>query len=100
MKLLEESLRGRAVIAADGQVVGELAALYLESTTLRVEALQVKLRKEIADRLGVERSVFHSGSVEIPLPMVQSVGDTIVLNVAADDLRQLFPGRGAPAPAP
>jgi len=92
MRLSDENLRGRTVIAADGQAIGEIAALFLDSNAWRVEALQIKLRKEVADQLGATRGMFHPATVEIPVRMVQSVGDAVVLSVAADELRQVLPG--------
>lgn len=92
MRLSDENLRGRTVIAADGLAVGEIGALFLDSEAWRVESLQVKLRSDIADRLGADRSMFHAGAIEIPIGMVQSVGDAVVLAVAVDDLRQVLPG--------
>lgn len=66
MRLSDEKLRGRTIIAADGQVVGEITAIFLESDTWRVESLQAKLGKGIADQIGADRSIFHSGTLEIP----------------------------------
>jgi sporulation protein YlmC with PRC-barrel domain len=80
------------VIASDGVTIGEITALFLDAEAWRVESLQIKLRKDVADRLGADRSVFHAGALEIPVAMVQSVGDTVVLAVAVDELRQVLPG--------
>jgi sporulation protein YlmC with PRC-barrel domain len=91
MRLSDENLRGRTVIAADGQAIGEISAIFLDSTVWQVEALQVKLRNHVADQLGATRDMFHSGTPEIPIRMVQSVGDAIVLSVAAHELRQVLP---------
>ena len=99
MRLSDENLRGRTVIAADGLAIGEIGALFLDSEAWRVESLQVKLKNDIADRLGADRSMFHTGAVEIPIGMVQSVGDAVVLAVAVDDLRQILPGASVVAPA-
>jgi sporulation protein YlmC with PRC-barrel domain len=88
MRLSDETLRGRTVIASDGLVIGEITVLFLDSEAWRVESLQIKLRKEVADRLGAERSMFHAGTLEVPIGMVQSVGDAVVLSVAIDELRQ------------
>ena len=95
MRLSDENLRGRTVIASDGLAIGEVAVLFLDSDAWRVESLQVKLRKDVADRLGAGRSMFHAGAVEIPIRMVQSVGDAVVLSVAVDDLRQVLPALSA-----
>jgi len=94
VRLSDENLRGRTVIAADGQAIGDIAAIFLDSDVWRVESLQVKLRNNVADQLGATRGMFHAGTLEIPIRMVQSVGDAIILSVAADELRQVLPGIG------
>ena len=98
MRLSDDDIRGRTVISADGLAVGEIAAVFLDSDAWRVEALQVKLRKEMADQLGAERSMFQAGTLEVPVQMVQSVGDAVILGVPADDLRQVVPGASATMP--
>jgi sporulation protein YlmC with PRC-barrel domain len=92
MRLSDENLKGRTVVSADGQAVGEVAALFLDSEAWRVESLQVKLRNSVADQLGATRNIFHSGTLEVPVRMIQSVGDAIVLSVPAVELRQVLPG--------
>jgi sporulation protein YlmC with PRC-barrel domain len=94
MRLSDENLRGRTVIAADGQAIGEIAALFLDSDAWRVESLQIKLRNEVADQLGAPRGLFHAGTLEIPTHMVQSVGDAVVLSTAARELQQILPRAG------
>ncbi len=96
MRLSDETLRGRTVIASDGLAVGQVAALFLDSDGWTIESLLVTLRRDVADRLGVSRNVFRPGTLEIPVAMVQSVGDAVVLSVAVDALRV---GAGATAPA-
>jgi len=97
MRLSDENLRGRTVIGADGQAVGEVAALFLDSDAWGIQSLQVKLRKEIADQLGAARTVFHAGTVEIPIRLIQSVGDAVVLSAPVDGLRQVLPEENQPA---
>jgi sporulation protein YlmC with PRC-barrel domain len=58
------------IIAADGQAVGEINAIFLDCNTWRVESLRVTPRKDIADELGAHRSAFHAGALEIPVGMV------------------------------
>ena len=98
MRLSDENLRGRTVIASDGLAIGEIDALFLDSDAWRVESLHVKLRKDVADRLGADRSMFHAGALEIPIRMIQSVGDAVVLSVVVDQLREVLPTAGEPAP--
>lgn len=98
MRLSDDNLRGRTVITADGLAIGDVALLFIDGVSLRVESLQVKLHKDIADRLGAERSLFHAGAVEVPAGIVQSVGDAVVLSVPIDELRRVLPE--APDSAP
>lgn len=92
MRLSDDNLRGRTVIASDGLAIGEVGVLFLDSEAWRVESLQVKLRKDVAERLGAGHGMFRAGVLEIPTQMVQSVGDAVVLSVAVDELRQVLPG--------
>ncbi|WP_224242423.1 PRC-barrel domain-containing protein [Hyalangium gracile] len=99
MRLSDTNLKKRTVLGADGQVVGEVSGLFLDSSTWSVESLQVSLRREAADQLGVSRSVFHTGVLEIPSRFIQSVGDTVILAVSLEELRRNLPGETEPAPA-
>lgn len=96
MRLSDNSLRGRSVISADGLAIGEIAFVFIDAEDWRVEALQVTLHKDIADRLGADRSFFHSGMLELPTRMVQSVGDAVLLTVRLDELRQALPRTANP----
>jgi sporulation protein YlmC with PRC-barrel domain len=99
MRLSDVNLRGRTIIGADGQLIGEVAALFLDSETWRVESLQAKLDRSVADRLGAARGMFHAATFELPIRIIQSVGDTIVLSVSVDELRQVLPPEGESASA-
>ncbi len=98
MRLSDDNLRGRTVIAADGKAVGEVATLFLDVDAWRVESLQVKLRNEVADQLGATRSLFHAATLELPIRTVQSVGDAVVLRVAIDELKEILPTSAETAP--
>ena len=92
MKLSDDALRGRTVIASDGLAIGEVAVSIIDAADWRVDALQVRLRREVADRVGADRGVFHAATLAIPTGLVQSVGDAVVLSVGIDELRELLPG--------
>lgn len=88
MRLTDENLRGRTVISADGQAIGAIKAIFLDATEWRVESISVELRKDTADRIGADRSMFRAGVVELPVRLIQSVGETVVLGVGVDQLRE------------
>ena len=82
MRISEEDLKGTTVIAADGQAIGRIVSLCLDSETWRVDAVQVTLRRSTAERLGAAQSIFQRGAIEIPVRLIQSVGDAVVLSPA------------------
>ena len=90
MRISDVDMRGKTVIGADGQAVGQIVSISLDSETWNVEALQVALRRQTAERLGASRSIFQRGAIEIPVRFIQSVGDAVVLSVPVNGLRQLL----------
>ncbi|MCC6557439.1 MAG: PRC-barrel domain-containing protein [Polyangiaceae bacterium] len=83
----EDHLRGRAVVDATGRVLGEVAGLFVDADTWKVEAIQVKLRREAADVIGVHRGTFRAAQLTVSSEFIQSVGDAVVLRKDAADLR-------------
>ena len=73
--------------------------MFIDSDAWAVESMRVRLRNGVADRLGAARTIFSAGTIEIPVRLVQSVGDAIVLAVPVDGLRQVLPGPEASAAA-
>jgi sporulation protein YlmC with PRC-barrel domain len=76
------------VISADGNVVGSISELFISTSDWRVESFGIDLNKEIADRIGADRTIFHRGSIELPISFVQSVSDTVVLTIGVEQLRE------------
>jgi hypothetical protein len=77
------------VICADGKAIGEIAALYITGTDWRIESILIELRKEIADHIGVGRTVFRRGTIELPVSFIQSMSDTVVLTIDVERLREV-----------
>ena len=87
MKLTDDTLRGRVVLSSDGLAIGEIERLFIDPENLRISALEVRLRKDAAERVGIHRSLFHSATLEISTNLVQSTGDVVILAVPLDALR-------------
>ena len=96
----EERIKGRIIIDATGRSIGSIEELYLDDSSfdvgVRVCSVRVKLHATVADELGVPRSAFHAGMVEIPALALQAFGDAIILNAS---LASLVPARDAEAAA-
>lgn len=97
-KLSADEFRGLTIVGAGGDVIGELASLCVDTQSWRVDSVRVKLRKEVADRLGAERSLFQAGAIEVPVSMTQSVGDAVVLSVPSGGLHEALSSRGDSTP--
>jgi sporulation protein YlmC with PRC-barrel domain len=91
MRVSDKTLNGRAVISADGKVVGSISELFINKSSWHLESIRVDLRKDIADRIGANRTVFHRGTIELPIHLIQSVGDAVVLTVEVEQLRDAQP---------
>jgi sporulation protein YlmC with PRC-barrel domain len=91
MQISDEHFRGRTVIAADGQSIGEVAALFFDTSTWMIVAFQVKLSKSAAEQLGVSHGLLRAATLDLPVRTVQSVGDTVLLSVPTVELRQIPP---------
>ncbi|HVK82540.1 MAG TPA: PRC-barrel domain-containing protein [Kofleriaceae bacterium] len=101
MRLSGKTIHGRTVISADGQVVGTIEELFLTGPEWRIESILIELNKDVADRIGASRTILRHATLELPIAFVQSVGDTVVLSVNVDQLREVHRADGAtPSPRP
>lgn len=88
------------MIGADGRAIGEVTNFVVDSDGWRIAGLEVKLRRDIGDELGVSHRMFQSATLEIPIRAVQSVGDAVVLSSSLDHLRELAnPPSESPQPS-
>ena len=90
MRVSDEHFRGRTVIAADGQAIGEVDALFIDTSTWAVVALQTKLNKAAAEQIGASRGLLRAATIELPVRVVQSVADTVLLSIPTLELRQII----------
>jgi sporulation protein YlmC with PRC-barrel domain len=91
MQVSNEHFRGRTVIAADGQTIGEVAELCIDTSAWTITGLQIKLNKPAAEQIGAARGILRAATLDLPVRMVQSVGDTVLLSVPTLALREILP---------
>jgi sporulation protein YlmC with PRC-barrel domain len=88
MDITDAELRDRTVIGADGNAIGQVAAIIVAAESWSVKALRIKLRAEVAEQIGAAHSLFRASTFDVPIDHVQSVGDAVVLTVSSGDLRR------------
>ena len=91
MQVSDQHFRGRTVIAADGQAIGEVAELLIDTSAWTITGLQIKLHKPAAEQIGAALGILRAATLELPVRMVQSVGDAVLLSVPTLELRQASP---------
>lgn len=89
--LKDDSLHGRAVLSGDGVRIGEVTHLLVDTQSLRIAALEVRLHKEVADRVGLPHGILRGPMIHIPSDQVQSIGDAVILTVPVNGLRDVEP---------
>ena len=86
MRITDDNLHGRVVLSADGLAIGEVNKLFLRGEGFAIDGIEVKLRRDTADKLGLKHGAFHSATLEVPAQLVQSVGDVVLLSARLDEL--------------
>lgn len=86
--LSDDKVRGLTVIAADGQAIGEVDALSVDTTAWTIVGLRIKLRKAAAEQIGASRGLLHGATLDIPVHVVFSLGDAVLLSVPILGLRE------------
>lgn len=95
-----DDIRARTVIDSAGLAIGEVEDILMDGTSWHVDALRVRLRREMTDQVGATRSFFRKASIDIPTSAIQSVGDAVLLLLKAEDLRPPSPPDAPAAEAP
>ncbi|HKD04377.1 MAG TPA: PRC-barrel domain-containing protein [Bryobacteraceae bacterium] len=90
MQISDQQFRGRTVIAADGQAIGEVGAMIIDTSAWSVVALQIKLNKAAAEQVGAVRGILHAATLDLPVHAIQSVGDAVLLSVPTAELRPIL----------
>ena len=67
-----------------------MAALFIDTSAWTIVALQIKLLKAVAEQVGAAHGMLRAATLELPVRMVQSVGDAILLSVPTLELRQVL----------
>jgi sporulation protein YlmC with PRC-barrel domain len=80
-----DKLSGKYVICAGGFDLGEVNGLEMDTNAWKVTHLHIKLSKPASQDLGFKKR-FRTSTVCLPISLVASVGDNILLNKSLDEL--------------
>jgi sporulation protein YlmC with PRC-barrel domain len=80
-----DELSGKFVICAGGFDLGEINGGDMDTNTWQVTHLHVKLSKPASEDLGFKKRI-GSSTVCVPVSLVATVGDNVLLNKSLDEL--------------
>ena len=80
-----EKLLNKFVICAGGFDLGNINGLEINTSTWQVTHLHVKLSSPAAEDLGFKKR-FRTSTVCLPITLVATIGDNILLNKSLDEL--------------
>jgi sporulation protein YlmC with PRC-barrel domain len=83
--MTDDSLHGRTVLTSDGHALGELTHILLDGK-LALAAVEVKVRRNVAERLRLPHTRLRAPTLQIPADSVHSVGDVVILEVGLESL--------------
>jgi len=85
----EETLSGRSVIDSTGRSIGEVIALVIDTDAWRIEAVRVKLHKDVTEEIGASHGAFRAARLDVPTAFIHNVSDAVVLSGPIGTLRTL-----------
>ncbi len=80
-----KELSDKFVICSGGFDLGNITGVEINTGTWQVTQLHVKLSKSASEDLGFKKR-FGSSTVSVPISLVHSVGDNILLNKSLEEL--------------
>ena len=85
----EETLSGRSVIDSTGRSIGEVIALVIDTDAWRIEAVRVKLHKDVTEEIGASHGAFRAARLDVPTAFIHNVSDAVVLSGPIGTLQTL-----------
>ena len=85
----EEQLSGRSVIDSTGRSIGEVDALLIDPVAWRVDAIRIKLHKDVTEEIEASHGTFRAARLDVPIAFIHGVPDAVILSGPIGALRPL-----------
>ena len=79
-------LEGRGVITSDGREIGDVADIVLDHESWIVEAIVVKLERDLLEDFHMKRPMFGTQTYQVPTSYISGVGDKVLLGKKLEEL--------------
>ena len=85
--LYEEALVGRLVLDSTGRSIGEVIGVLIDTESWKVEALRVRLDRDVTNEIRAPKGLFRAARLDIPVELVRGVADAVLLEGPASMLQ-------------
>lgn len=85
-----EQMRGRQVFDKAGNELGNVEDMTFNPDGLRVTGFVVKVSKDAADRLHLDRPVLGSARINVGADRLRSIGDSVLLNIEQREMADML----------
>ena len=93
-------LKGKDVLTQDGLEAGSIEDVVVDHETWTVQALVVKLERELLERFAMKKPMFGSQTIRLQTGHVSGVGDKVILHKSLEELTTIYRDRADAAAAP
>jgi sporulation protein YlmC with PRC-barrel domain len=100
MHIAIEELAGKPIIDITGRALGRLERALVDGESWAIEVVRVKLRRAVAEELGLAPKWYRASRIDIPTGLILGVRDAIVVRAALDELHGLVPDHVVDEPSP
>lgn len=76
-----DQLRGKQVLDRAGNDLGSVQDVTIDPDEMRVTGFIVRVSREAADRLHLDRPVLGSAHIQVGADRLDTIGDSILLNI-------------------
>ncbi len=77
-----------AVVGAGGRVFGTVDELEIDTETLRISTLTVRIKSEAVAALGIEKPFWSHATLVVHAPDVQAITDVVVLRYTIEQFAE------------
>jgi sporulation protein YlmC with PRC-barrel domain len=84
-------LLGKQVVGSGGWRIGRVKDIIFDETTWRIEALEVRLDRKVAQEYRMKRLLLRT-RLEVDVKSVHAIGDHVLLSVTKPGLRRMLSG--------
>lgn len=86
MRLTYDQLRKRKVMTSDGKEIGDVVGLEIDTESLRVTAVQVKVHKEMVKEIGAKKPLIGRAELKLAISKISGIGDAVILRATAQEM--------------